>query len=110
MAGHACGEEEPDWLALAAVDTLIVLMGVARRAHIARQLIAAGRSAGEPVAFIENATLPSERVMITDLESVAAGQAEVASPAVMVAGEAARVRVALAGLAAPAAQAAGAFP
>lgn len=100
VTGHACGEEEPDWAALARVDTLIILMGVARRAGIARRLIEAGRNPLEPVAFIENGTLASERVLLTDLGSAAAGQTEVSNPAVMVAGEAVRVRETLVGLAA----------
>lgn len=96
VTGHACGEQEPDWKALAAVDTLIILMGVARRAQIARQLIEAGRSAGEPVAFVENATLPDERVATTDLGAVAQGMVDVVNPAVMVVGEVVRLRDALA--------------
>lgn len=92
VTGHACGEEEPDWPALAAVDTLIVLMGVARRAHIARQLIEAGRSPREAVAFVENATLPCERVVVAVLSDVAAGRIEVSNPAVMVVGEVVRIR------------------
>jgi len=97
VTGHACAEQEPDWKALAAVDTLIILMGVARRAHIARQLMAAGRSAGEPVAFVENATLPDERVVTTDLAAVAAGIVEAGNPAVMVVGGVVRLRERLAG-------------
>lgn len=107
VTGHACADEEPDWKTLAAVDTLIVLMGVARRALIAQQLIQAGRSPQEPVAFVENATLSSERTLVTHLEAVATGRAEVANPAVMVVGEVVRCRKVLAGLAAQALQEAG---
>ncbi len=100
VTGHACGDDEPDWQALAAVDTLIVLMGVARRAEIARQLIGAGRSSREAVAFVENATLASERVVMSELGAVAEGIVDVANPAVMVVGEVVRRREALAGFAA----------
>lgn len=96
VTGHACADEEPDWAGLAAVDTLIILMGVARRAEIARQLIRAGRSPREAAAFVENATLASERVVVTDLGSVAEGAVEVSNPAVMVVGEVVRVRERLA--------------
>jgi len=92
VTGHACGEAEPDWGALAAVDTLIILMGVARRAQIASQLLQAGRSPREPVAFVENATLASERVVVADLGAVAEGAVDAANPAVMVVGEVVRVR------------------
>lgn len=92
VTGHACGEEEPDWSALARVDTLIILMGVARRARITQKLIDAGRDRRQPVAFIENGTLAQERVVVSNLETVAEGGVEVANPAVMVAGEVVRVR------------------
>ncbi len=100
VTGHACAGEEVDWSALSRVDTLIILMGVAQRARIARELVAAGRVPSQPVAFIENGTLPEERVTVTDLASVAAGDVEVSNPAVMVAGEVARLREELAGAAA----------
>ena len=90
--GHACGEAGPDWDRLAGVDTLIILMGVANRARIAAELIAAGRDPQQPVAFVENGTLARERVVVTDLGAVAAGRVEVESPAVMVVGEVVRLR------------------
>jgi uroporphyrin-III C-methyltransferase len=92
VTGHTCGEEEPCWRALAAVDTLIVLMGVARRAEIAQKLMEAGRPPDEPVAFVENATLSSERVVVADLGATARGEVPASSPAVMVVGEVVRVR------------------
>jgi uroporphyrin-III C-methyltransferase len=108
VTGHACGEDEPDWTALARVDTLIIVMGVARRAQIAKRLIEAGRNPGQPVAFIENGTLALERVVTSDLETVAAGGVAVGNPAVIVVGEVVRVRRELKALAARAAVPAGA--
>lgn len=108
VTGHACGEDEPDWTALARVDTLIILMGVARRAQIAQRLIEAGRNPGQPVAFIENGTLALERVVTSDLETVAAGGVDVANPAVIVVGEVVQVRRQLQALAARVAIPAGA--
>lgn len=81
-----------EWQAYAAVDTLIVLMGVENRASIAACLIQAGRAAETPVAFIENGTTPRERVLVTSLGAVARGEAEVAAPAVMIAGEVVNLR------------------
>lgn len=81
-----------EWQAYAGVDTLIVLMGVERRAVIAACLIEAGRAAETPVAFIENGTTPRERVVITRLGAVARGEAVVAAPAVMVVGEVVTLR------------------
>jgi uroporphyrin-III C-methyltransferase len=85
MAG--CCQE---WEAYARVDTLVVLMGVAKRAEIAGCLMRHGRSGETPVAFIENGTTPEERVVVTTLAG--AGDADVRSPAVMVVGEVVALR------------------
>lgn len=81
-----------EWRAYAAVDTLIILMGVENRAGIAGCLIQAGRAAETPVAFIESGTTPRERVLVTSLGEVARGETEVAAPAVMIAGEVVNLR------------------
>lgn len=99
VTGHACGEGEVEWPKLAGVDTLVILMGVGNRARIASALIRAGRSPSEPVAFIENATLPEERVIVTSLRETADDEVAVNSPAVMVVGEVVRLREELAGVA-----------
>lgn len=70
-----------------AVDTLVVLMGIRHRVRLARGLIEAGRQATQPVAFIESGSTPEERVVVSDLASVAAGEVEVRSPAVWVIGD-----------------------
>jgi uroporphyrin-III C-methyltransferase len=90
--GHCRDGENTRWEDYAAVDTLVVLMGVAHRASIARKLIAAGRPPDTPVAFIENGTTSQQRVVVADLGNVAAGTVEVATPAVMVVGEVVRLR------------------
>lgn len=79
-----------EWEAYARVDTLVVLMGVARRGEIAACLMKHGRNAETPVAFIENGTTSEERVVVTTLAGAAA--AEVSSPAVMVIGEVVALR------------------
>lgn len=81
-----------DWSRYAAVETLIVLMGVTNRREIAIDLIASGRSAEEPVAFIENGSLPEQRVLEARLSDVASGAVEVRSPAVWGIGEVVRMR------------------
>lgn len=74
-----------DWESLArAGGTLVILMGMATRAEIARRLRAGGRPADTPVAVVEWGTTPSQRTVRTTLEgleSVALG-----SPAVIVVG------------------------
>ncbi len=83
---------EIDWTKYARIDTLVILMGVKNRARIAESLIAAGRPAHEPAAFIERGTLSSERYIETTLVDVAAERVEVKSPAVFVVGEVVKLR------------------
>ena len=90
VTGHTREGFPEDLKRYAQVDTLIVLMGVKHRARIAETLIAAGRSASEPAAFIENGTTPRERVVETTLGEL--GRADVASPAVLVIGAVVRLR------------------
>jgi uroporphyrin-III C-methyltransferase len=75
-----------NWRDLARVDTLLVLMGVKNRRRIARELIEAGRDPSEPVAFVERATTPQERVLFSSLGEVAENPPEVYAPAVMIVG------------------------
>ena len=103
VTGHAKpGGPDPDWAALAASGlTLVVYMGLSRGQSIADALMAAGRPAGLPVAIVERASLPGERVIPTTLAGLAdtlVSQA-VRSPAVLVVGEA--LDVALAAVAEP---------
>ena len=92
VTGHRADADPDFWSRYAGVDTLIVLMGVRHRAAIAAALIAAGRRADEPAAFIENGSTPRERVILADLKSVAAGRVEVRPPAVFVIGDVVRCR------------------
>lgn len=86
VTGHCQEGHVQDWSAYARVETLVVLMGVGRRQAIAQALIAAGRDAEEPVAFIERGTTPSERVIVATLAMVADGVVQVTAPAVWVIG------------------------
>ncbi len=94
--GHCLEGERTDWSRFAAVDTLVILMGVKNRAHIAAQLIAAGRNPETKAAFIENGSTPRERVVVTELSEVAAGRIEVQAPAVFVVGDVVSIRQRLA--------------
>jgi uroporphyrin-III C-methyltransferase len=88
--------EQTDWSRYTAVDTLVLLMAVHRRAEIAGGLIAAGRPADEAAAFIERGATPEERVVETTLAEIARGDVEVESPAVLIVGEVVRLRRTLA--------------
>jgi len=96
IAGHRQHLIETDWSQYARVDTLIVLMGVENREHIAENLIRTGRPAAQPVAFIEHVveqgSTPRQHVIETSLAAVAAGQIDVEPPAVIVMGEVVRLR------------------
>jgi uroporphyrinogen III methyltransferase / synthase len=102
------GHEDPakpeaalDWRALAAFPgTLVLYMGVGRLEQIAERLVAAGRPSAEPVAVIENGTLPGQRTVSGTLADIAARvrDAELRPPAVTVVGPVAGLRDELAWL------------
>lgn len=71
--------------------TIVVLMGVKHGAAIAKGLMEAGKSADTPTAFIENASLPTQRLVrgtLSEVEEIVTGQ-RVHAPAVLVIGDAA---------------------
>jgi uroporphyrin-III C-methyltransferase len=78
VTGHDArgGLPDIDWHALArGADVLVLYMALRQVGTIAGHLLAAGRDAAEPVAFITEATTPRQRVVITtlaDAESIAA--------------------------------------
>jgi uroporphyrin-III C-methyltransferase len=92
VTGHWKNGTNMQWTPYAKIDTLVILMGTKQRVSIAEALIAVGRSPSEPVAFIEQGSLAEERVVETDLATVAEGKVEVGGPAVMVVGEVVKQR------------------
>jgi uroporphyrin-III C-methyltransferase len=86
ITGHEAADTEPvDWSAAARLGgTLVVLMGVERRAVIAAALIAAGVRVDMPVAVVRDATTDTQRVWSGRLDALA--DAPVASPSVIVIG------------------------
>jgi uroporphyrin-III C-methyltransferase / precorrin-2 dehydrogenase / sirohydrochlorin ferrochelatase len=92
VTGHAKGDAEPDldWASLARLGhTLVVYMGVAKAAAIARRLIAHGRAATTPVAIIENGTRPDQKVLTGTLSDLGrlVRDGGVAGPAILVVGD-----------------------
>ena len=70
VTGHSrhAVDDDIDWEALARVgDTVVVLMGVAHRAEIARRLIDGGAPPSTPVAAIRWGTRPDQRTIRTTL-------------------------------------------
>lgn len=99
------GHEDPtkddtaiDWAALAATveagGTLVILMGVGRLADNVAALDSRGLDAGTPVAMVERATLPDERVVTGTMDTIAdrAESADVRPPAVTIVGDVVGVR------------------
>jgi uroporphyrin-III C-methyltransferase len=91
IAGHRESVSTLDWSIYQGVDTLIVLMGTENRDVIAGSLIANGRPADLPVAFLMNASTDRERKVESTLGEVARGTVDVEAPAVMVIGEVVRL-------------------
>ena len=87
--GEAKDGAPVDWNAVAGVGgTIVILMGIATLPTICERLIAAGRPMSEPVAVIERATWPEERVISGTLADIAdtAERIGVRNPAVVVVG------------------------
>ncbi|GAC58670.1 siroheme synthase CysG [Gordonia hirsuta DSM 44140 = NBRC 16056] len=78
-----------DWAALARLrGTLVLMMGVQRLGAFAEALLAGGKSPDTPVAMIENASRPDQRLIRADLGgAAAAAQAQdLKPPAIVVIG------------------------
>ena len=96
ITGHRTADEdkeeplELDWKSLADTETtLVVYMGLANLALIARKLMEHGLSADYPAAAIAHGTMPSQRVVIADLATIAekTKDAQLASPVLVIIGK-----------------------
>jgi uroporphyrinogen III methyltransferase/synthase len=98
VTGHASAsgrESSVDWARLArSADTLVVLMGVASLARIARELIAHGRPATTPVALVRWGTTSAQETVTGTLRDIAAraARARLEPPAVIVIGDVVALR------------------
>jgi len=96
VTGHRrAGEPDADWTALAqlaaAGGTIVILMGVARRAEIAAALTVGGLPPDTPVAAVYSASTGAERVERLDLGEL--GTAPLRSPSTIVVGAVAALDV-----------------
>jgi len=92
VTGNECakGRDRVDWARLAtAVDTLVVLMGVAALPRIARELLAHGRAPDTPVALVRWGTTERQTVLTGRLDDIVARahDARLESPVVIVIGD-----------------------
>lgn len=84
------GAEVLDWRALAAPgQTVIFYMGISQLPRITGHLIAQGAPPARPVAIVERATLPGQRVLAGTLADIAARAQQwgASAPALLVVGE-----------------------
>jgi uroporphyrin-III C-methyltransferase len=91
VTGHAKAGEVPDldWSALARPNqTVVVYMGLGQAGAIAARLVGAGRPAATPALIVENASLPSERRVVTTLGALGEAAAGLGGPALLMVGEA----------------------
>ncbi len=101
VTAHAAGGAVPDgvnWRAVAGLTgTIVVYMPLKNLADITDQLIAGGVAADAPAAIVSNATLPNQYVLETNLSSAAraAADAGMPPPALLVIGDAVRLRAGL---------------
>jgi uroporphyrin-III C-methyltransferase len=89
VTGHGMGGDEPRDLDLEALargaETLVLFMAATRMASIAARLLAAGRPATEPVAFVIAAGTPAQQRLVTSLgEAAAAADALPPGPPVLI--------------------------
>jgi uroporphyrin-III C-methyltransferase len=96
VTGHRRnGRCDLDWTGLARPgQTLVIYMGLATITEISGNLIAHGLAATTPVAVIERATTPRQRVLETNLGDVAAriDAERIGAPALVIVGEVVRLR------------------
>jgi uroporphyrin-III C-methyltransferase len=85
VTGHAHDGSAVDFSRIANADlTLVILMGVAHRAIIAEQLMTGGLSSSTPLAVVERASRPDQRVVRATLAEL--GELDVTNPAIIVVG------------------------
>ena len=92
ITGHRAGDAEHpiDWAKIAAaVDTMVILMGVESLEEITSKLLEGGVCPGKPAAIVESGTLPQQRAIIATVGTLAAQaeQKQFKPPAVIVIGE-----------------------
>ena len=72
ITGHTQNGNAPDWQALAAAKTtLVIYMGMTNLDEITRQLMLHGMAKNMPAAVIQNGTLPDQRHVLCTLQTLA---------------------------------------
>ena len=92
VTGHEGPGKKTDnlnWQALSKIGVLVFYMGVGNLPVIVTKLIKAGKSGHTGCAIIQNATLPSQKVLIADLKNIAkkAKKAKFMPPSIIIVGD-----------------------
>jgi len=93
VTGHVRGGAGPDWSALrASGTTLVVYMGLKRAAAIVDAMLRAGFPADTPACAIQDGTLETQAQVVAKLSALPAAiaEAQLDSPAILVIGEVVR--------------------
>lgn len=93
---HDSPEGERELLARVPQEgTVVFYMGLSTLRETARALVRGGRAPTTPVAIVSHATLPTERVIVADLATIAdaADEAKVEAPALVIVGDVVARRV-----------------
>ncbi|RMF20870.1 MAG: uroporphyrinogen-III C-methyltransferase, partial [Cyanobacteria bacterium J083] len=91
LSGHAV--EILNWQALAAIDTLIILMGGKNLAQITQNLIKAGKSPTEPIAIMRDVGSNKQKIWQGTLSDIVAKtQGIYLSPTIIVVGQVVRLK------------------
>jgi len=78
-----------DWENISRKGTLVFYMGVENLSFVVQQLIHFGRPLQTPVAIVEKATLPGEKIIIGNLKNIVrkAKEKNIKPPAIIIVGE-----------------------
>jgi uroporphyrin-III C-methyltransferase len=93
LTGHASNDTGPDWAALrASGTTLVIYMGMKRVAGLVEDMLASGFPSSTPACAIQNGTLATQGQVVTTLGELPAAiaRAGLGSPAILVVGEVVR--------------------
>jgi len=93
LTGHARDDAGPDWAALRATGTtLVIYMGVTRVAALVSGMLEAGFPADTPACAVQNGTLEAQSEIVTVLAGLpaAVARAGLGSPAILVVGDVVR--------------------
>lgn len=92
VTGHEDPKKEAsniDWKALSKVGTVVFYMAVEKLPEIVKELIKVGKPKDTGCAIVQNATLPTQKVLSGTLEDIAkrAKREEIKPPAIIVVGD-----------------------